>query len=133
MMEKHQLPVLDYYIVHSNYQSDKVETYTRYLMNLPQRPEAIFAINDAAAIEMIDLIKKAGLTVPGDIAVLGFNNELFGKYTDPSLTTIDQPAHEMGEVAAELLIHEIHHPEARKENRVVKSKLVIRDSTKRIA
>lgn len=132
-MEKHNLPVLDYYIVHSNYQSDKVETYTRYLINLPQRPEAIFAINDAAALEMMDIIKKSGLKVPDDIAVLGFNNEAFGKYIEPSLTTVDQPAHEMGEVAAELLIHEIHHPEAPKENRLVKSKLVVRASTRKCA
>jgi DNA-binding LacI/PurR family transcriptional regulator len=128
-LQKHNLPVNDYYILHSHFQSEKVEEYTRYLINLPHRPDAIFAINDYAAIEMMHVIRKAGLRIPEDIAVLGFNNENVGRFVEPSLSTIDQPAHEMGSVAAEILINHVHHTELPWENKVVKSKLIIRQST----
>jgi DNA-binding LacI/PurR family transcriptional regulator len=128
-LQKHNLPVNDYYILHSHFQSEKVEEYTRYLINLPHRPDAIFAINDYAAIEMMHVIRKAGLRIPEDIAVLGFNNENVGRFVETSLSTIDQPAHEMGSVAAEILINHVHHTELPWENKVVKSKLIIRQST----
>jgi DNA-binding LacI/PurR family transcriptional regulator len=131
-LQKHHLPVNDYYILHSHFQSAKVDEYTRYLINLPQRPDAIFAINDFAAIEMMYTIRQTGLRVPEDVAILGFNNENTGKFIEPSLSTIDQPAHQMGTAAAELLINRIHHPDLANEERIVKSKLIIRKSTTRI-
>jgi DNA-binding LacI/PurR family transcriptional regulator len=128
---KHGLPLTEAYIMHSHYRSDKVEEYTRYLLNLPQRPDGIFAINDYAAVEMMHVIRKHGLRIPEDIAVLGFNNETTSPFVDPSLSSIDQPAHEMGGLAAELLINHIHHPELPVIEKYVKSRLIVRDSTRR--
>ncbi len=128
----HGLPVNEFYILHSQFQSPKIESYTRYLINLPQPPDAIFSINDFTAIEMMHVIRQAGLRIPEDIAVLGFNNERVGKFIDPSLSTIDQPAHEMASTATEMLINHIHHPELTPETRVIKSKLIVRKSTLRL-
>jgi DNA-binding LacI/PurR family transcriptional regulator len=128
-LKKNNLPVNDYYVLHSTYRSEKVPEYTRYLINLPQRPDAIFAINDLTAIEMMYAIRQTGLRVPEDIAILGFNNEPVGPFVEPSLSTIDQPAIEMGAAAAELLINHIHHADFPIESKIVKSKLVIRNST----
>jgi DNA-binding LacI/PurR family transcriptional regulator len=128
-LQKHHLPVQEAYILHSHYRSDKVEEYTRYLVNLPVRPDAVFAINDYAAIEMMHIMKKMGLRIPQDIAVIGFNNENIGRFVDPSLSSIDHPAHDMGVAAAEVLINHIRHPELAPERRIIKSRLVIREST----
>jgi DNA-binding LacI/PurR family transcriptional regulator len=128
-LQKHNLPVKESYILHSHYRSDKVEEYTRYLINLPQRPDAIFAINDYAAIEMMHVMKKSGLSIPRDIAILGFNNENMCRFVDPSLSSIDHPAHDMGAAAAEILINHIRHHDLKPEKRIIKSKLVIREST----
>ena len=128
-LKKHDLPVQDAYIVHSHYRSDKVEEYTRYLINLPVKPDGIFAINDYAAIEMMHVMKKSGIRIPEDIAVLGFNNENIGRFVEPSLSTIDQPAHDMGAAAAEILINHIRHQELPPEKRIVKSHLIIRESS----
>ncbi|WP_333820401.1 LacI family DNA-binding transcriptional regulator [Ohtaekwangia sp.] len=128
-LRKHNLQIKDSYIVHAYYGSDKVEEYTRYLLNLPQRPDAIFAINDYAAIEMMHMMKKTGLRIPHDVAVLGFNNENLCRFTEPSLSSIDHPAHDIGVSAAEILINHIRHQDMKPEKRVVKSKLVIREST----
>ena len=99
-LKKHDIPVQEAYIVHSHYRSDKVEEYTRYLINLPVRPDGVFAINDYAAIEMMHVMKKSGIKIPDDIAVLGFNNESMSRFVEPPLSTIDQPAHDMGAAAA---------------------------------
>jgi DNA-binding LacI/PurR family transcriptional regulator len=126
---KHNIPILDSYIVHSSYRSDKIEEYTRYLLNLPQRPDAVFAINDYAAIEMIHIMKKSGLRIPDDIAVLGFNNENICKFVEPSLSSIDHPAHDLGAAAAEILINHIRHHDLVPEKKIVKSRLIVREST----
>jgi DNA-binding LacI/PurR family transcriptional regulator len=129
-LRKHNLQVKDSYIVHSHYRSDKVEEYTRYLLNLPQRPDAIFAINDYAALEMIHIMKKNGLRIPQDVAVLGFNNENLCRFVEPSLSSIDHPAHDIGASAAEMLINHIRHHDMKPEKRIIKSSLIIRESSR---
>ncbi len=128
-LRKHNMPVKESYILHSHYRSDKVEEYTRYLLNLPQRPDAVFAINDYAAIEMMHVLKKSGLRIPHDIAILGFNNENICRFVEPSLSSIEHPAHDIGLAAAEILINQIRHHDMRPEKRVIPSTLVIRESS----
>jgi len=128
-LRKHDMPIKESYILHSHYRSDKVEEYTRYLLNLPQRPDAVFAINDYAAIEMMHVLKKAGLRIPHDMAILGFNNENICRFVEPPLSSIDHPAHDIGVAAAEILINQIRHQDMRIEKRIVPSQLVIREST----
>jgi len=74
-LTKHGIPVQEEYIIKSHFNGGNVEQYTNYLLNLPHLPDGIFAINDYAAIEMIHHIKRRGLQIPKDIAILGFNNE----------------------------------------------------------
>ena len=131
-LKKHNLPVLESNIIHTQYASNKVEEYARYIINLPTRPDAIFALNDYTAIELMYLLKKSGLKIPDDIAMLGFNNEMMCRFIEPSLSSIDHPAHEIGAAAAEILINHIRHPELKPENRSIKSKLVVRESTMKI-
>jgi DNA-binding LacI/PurR family transcriptional regulator len=128
-LAKHNIALQDSYLIHSQYRSDKVEEYTRSLINLPQRPDAVFAINDYAAIEMMHIMKKSGLRIPHDIAILGFNNENLCRFVEPSLSSIEHPAHDIGVAAAEILINQIRHPGLKVEKRVVNSKLVVREST----
>lgn len=128
---KHHISMRDSYILHAHYGSDTVEEYTRHLLQLPEPPDAVFAINDFAAIEMIYILKKSGLRIPHDVAVLGFNNEKIGQFAEPSLSSIDHPAYEIGATAAELLINHIRHPELKPEKKIVKSKLVVRESTQK--
>jgi DNA-binding LacI/PurR family transcriptional regulator len=130
-LKKHNLPVLESMIVHSHYRSDKVEEYTRYFMNMPQRPDGVFAINDYAAIEMMHVMKKSGIRIPDDIAILGFNDESVCRFVEPALSSISHPAHEIGSAAADIVINHIHHPGLPVERRIVKSKLVVRESTRR--
>jgi DNA-binding LacI/PurR family transcriptional regulator len=131
-LKKHDRPVKESYIVHSNFTGGNIEEYTRYLINLPQRPDAVFAINDYAAVEMMHVFKKNGLKIPDDIAVLGFNNENIGRFVEPPLSTIDLPSYDMGAVSAEILLAQIRDASAPIQRKLVKSQLIIRESTHRI-
>jgi len=130
-LKKHDLPVKESYIVHSNFTGGNIEEYTRYLINLPHRPDAVFAINDYAAVEMMHVFKKNGLRIPQDIAVLGFNNENICRFVEPPLSTIDLPSYDMGAVSAEILLDQIRDASSPLQKKLVKSQLIIRESTHR--
>lgn len=93
-------------------------------------PTAIFCENDEMAIGAIQRIKQAGLRVPEDISVAGFDDIAFASYSDPPLTTIAQPAEEFGATAAQLLIDLLENgPGAEPARVVLPYDLKVRDST----
>ena len=107
---------------------------TEQLLKLPNRPDAIFATNDPAAMGAMQAIKAAGLKIPQDVAVVGFSNWVFSGLLDPSLSSVDQPGFEMGQEAAKLLIRQIEvkskdNEEPTPETKILKTKLIVRDSS----
>jgi DNA-binding LacI/PurR family transcriptional regulator len=133
-LSSNNLPFIESNVIYAPYgHNNNTEAYTRQLLSLPQRPDAIFAINDYMAMEMIHLIRKAGLRVPEDIAILGFNNETICEFMEPRLSSIEHPAHEIGMAAADVLLNHIFYSDYVPEKRVITSKLVVRDSTRRIS
>jgi len=74
--------------------------------------DAIFAGDDLSARGTIRAIQKAGLSVPGDIAVAGFDDALLSQYLDPPLTTVHAPIEDAGRIAAEQLLRLIHTGQA---------------------
>jgi len=105
---------------------------TRNLLN-NDRPDAIFYINDRRAIYGMREIKEAGLSIPRDIAVAGFDDTPMAALTDPPLTTIRQDAETIGRSAAELLLAQLAMPpekrQADPQSRVIPVELVVRGST----
>jgi LacI family transcriptional regulator len=91
---------------------------------------AIFCFNDIAAIGAIRALKDAGLNVPGDVSVVGFDDILSAAYFTPSLTTVRQPLAEMGRRGAEVLLERIADKEKPFPSEIVVSpELVVREST----
>ena len=99
------------------------------ILNLQDRPTAVFAVSDLLAIGALKEINAAGLHVPNDIAVVGFDKIDFSNMTNPTLTTIAQPMRKMGNVAARMLIEKIKGEEV--ESILLDHELVIRESTSR--
>jgi len=77
------------------------------------------------------VFKDAGLQIPGDIAIAGFNNEVVSRISDPMITTINYPGEEMGRTAARQLISlaEGKSPQELTNTIILKSKLIVRAST----
>jgi LacI family transcriptional regulator len=108
---------------------------TERLLAMENKPDAIFATNDPAAMGAMQAIKEAGLKIPKDIAVVGFSNWFFTALLDPPLTSVDQPGFEMGQEAAKLLIRQIeqktknHDFEILPETKILKTRLIVRESS----
>ena len=103
---------------------------TRQILDNTDRPTAVFCANDEMAIGCLHEIKAAGLTVPGDVSVIGFDDIRYAEVTDPPLTTISQPAEEIGERVMYRLCKRIEEGRGNGNNQaqIVPHKLVIRQS-----
>ena len=110
---------------------DQGKRLTNILLSLKDRPDAIFAITDTAAIGAIKVLKKFNIKIPDDIAVVGFSNNANSTIIEPNLTTIDQPGNRIGKTAVHYLIEEINHPNEVLMSKTIeiKTNLIIRDST----
>jgi LacI family transcriptional regulator len=89
---------------------------------------ALFAQNDSMAIGAIRALREAGLQVPGDVAVVGYDDIPAAAYNYPPLSTIRQPMRKVGEVATRLLIETIENPDAEKQEVLLKSEFIQRAS-----
>jgi len=100
------------------------------LLKKKDRPDGIFAVSDRIAIGAMAAAKKLGLSIPEQIAIVGFNDEPIASLISPTLTSVNQPAIEMGRTAAKILIDQIEAGIFSKP--VIKSyitKLIVREST----
>nr|MCU0398797.1 substrate-binding domain-containing protein [Cyclobacteriaceae bacterium] len=107
---------------------------TEKLLTLKNRPDAIFATNDPAAMGAMQAIKEKGLKIPKDVALVGFSNWIFSSLLDPPLSSVDQPGFEMGQEAAKLLIRQIEKRDKDDsdfvpETKILKTRLIIRESS----
>ncbi|SFF17724.1 transcriptional regulator, LacI family [Phytobacter palmae] len=82
----------------------------KMLLALEVRPQAVFICNDAMAVGAYLALYQAGLRVPQDIAIVGYDDIELARYMTPPLTTIHQPKDELGELAIDVLIHRISDP-----------------------
>ncbi|GAC1682431.1 MAG: LacI family DNA-binding transcriptional regulator [Gemmatimonadaceae bacterium] len=99
------------------------------LLALPERPDAVFAANDMMALGAMDAVRQAGLRVPGDVALAGYDDVPTASLTTPGLTTMAVPKREIGIAAAELLGRQIMQPgRYRAVRRTFDAELVVRES-----
>jgi LacI family transcriptional regulator len=102
------------------------------LLNLSDPPTAIFASNDQSATGAIEASHEAGLRVPDDISVVGFDNIPEVAYTHPGLTTVDQCIDRMGYIATEMLVSLIEGENLDSNVYKVPTRLIVRDSCRTI-
>ena len=95
---------------------------------LAHQPDAVFAASDIMAVGALRALREAGLRVPDDVALVGYDDMPFAARADPPLTTVRQPIHRTGALAAETLIDLIENPGASPRRIVLPTELVIRES-----
>lgn len=103
------------------------------ILKMKPLPDGLFVTNDFMAAVCMQELKRHGVKVPEDIAIIGFNNDAISKIVDPQLSTIDYPGKEMGEITARNLIDHLKGAgNIASTNRIiVKSELIVRESSLR--
>jgi DNA-binding LacI/PurR family transcriptional regulator len=99
------------------------------LLRRDDLPTSLFAANDLAAIGAIDTLARAGVDVPGDVSVMGYDNSFFAHLGHISLTTVDQPRAEMGRLAMRLLGERARGQRRAATRRLMTPTLVVRGTT----
>lgn len=101
------------------------------LLKMKPFPDGVFITNDFVAAVCMRTLKEHGISIPEDIAVVGFNNDMIGKLIEPALTTINYPGMDMGEIAARNLINHLKgiSDMHRTNTIIVRSELIVRKSS----
>ncbi|GLS26780.1 LacI family DNA-binding transcriptional regulator [Marinibactrum halimedae] len=128
-MKKAKLPIDDTWVSEGGLTLEGARRAVRKLINSSAPPTAIFCANDEMAIGAIHEIKAAGLSVPEDISVVGFDDIRYAEVVDPPLTTIAQPAEEIGERTMYRLCKAIDGSDIGLGAETVPHKLIVRRST----
>jgi DNA-binding LacI/PurR family transcriptional regulator len=117
-------------IVHCDFNQEYAHVATEELLKQKKKPDAIFAVSDRIAIGAFLAIKEKGLQMPNDIALVGFNNEPITRLLSPSISSVDQPAFEMGKIAAKTFIELINSNNTlAHETIMLKPNLIVRESS----
>ncbi|GLW71808.1 LacI family transcriptional regulator [Kitasatospora phosalacinea] len=97
---------------------------------LDRRPEldGVFCASDVMAAGAMQVLRAAGRRIPDDVAVIGFDDSIVARHTDPPMTSVRQPIEEMGRTMARLLLDEIHERGRARRQVVLATELIVRDS-----
>ncbi len=124
----HGIPVDEHLVIEGGRGKDYVQVAMRKLLARDPLPTAIFAANDSMAVGAMRVLKEHGFSVPGDVAVVGFDDGDLAPHIDPPLTSVFVPRWEMGETAALRLLELIRGREPRARTIVLATELVRRRS-----
>ena len=113
----------------SGYLEDTGRRAMERLLALPEPPTAVFAVNDMAAIGAQAAILERGLRIPGDIALVGYNDVPLASRLEPPLTTLRVPVKDFGRISAEMLIERIQTGRTTRRRVILQPELIVRGST----
>lgn len=132
-LKQNNIPVDESLILHSDVLShEEGLKCAEHLLSLPNPPDGIFSANDTAAVSVIQYAKQKGIKIPEDLAIIGFNNDPVSTIIDPPLSTMMHPAVDMGIIAAQqVLKHREHKDIVKSETIVLKTELLVRESSLR--
>jgi LacI family transcriptional regulator, galactose operon repressor len=122
------LPASDL-VVESDFSIESGEAAAASLLDLPERPTAIFGFNDNVAIGALRAAEARGLSVPDDLSVVGFDDSEQSGLVTPALTTVRQPLAEMGRMAVSLLLRLLDHQRVEAMSIELATRLIVREST----
>ncbi len=99
------------------------------MLSLPNRPEALIAGNNLITAGVLQAVRELGLTVPGGIALAGFDDTLWNTLVEPGMTVIAQPTSEIGVTATQLLLQRIRDPKRPVREVILSGELIVRGSS----
>lgn len=102
---------------------------TNHLLKLQPRPTAIFAYNDLMAVGVLKALKQARVSIPEEVALVGYDDILYAQFLEVPLTTVRQPTQQLGEAAAEVLLQRITNRSAPARRVMLQPELIVRASS----
>lgn len=123
------LPTDDRFVVRAEITIEDARAATRTLLNRPERPTAILTYNDLMAVGVLAALTEAGLRVPNDIALVGYDDIAYAPYLSVPLTTVRQQTQRMGRTAAQLLLERFGGAEMPPRRVVLAPELIVRASS----
>jgi LacI family transcriptional regulator len=124
-----EIPLLPELEIAGDFTEHSGYVLARKVFLLDPAPTAVFAANDQMALGLLSALRDAGIAVPGDVAVAGFDDTMIARYLSPPLTTVRVDAYEMGRAAVRLLLDALSSPDdAPISEEVVPAQLVVRRS-----
>ncbi|ASZ14080.1 LacI family transcriptional regulator [Chitinophaga pendula] len=130
-LRQYKLPVRPEWIVHSGFTQDHGENDLEQLWLCEDTPDAIFAVNDRKAVGAILALKRKDIRVGKEVGVIGFTNDPVAAIVSPSLSTIAEPAFEIGKISCQLLLKHIQKKRFEPEEVVLPGRLIVRESSGR--
>lgn len=126
---KHNFLIDETLICTTNFEVESAIEPTKYLLDLPERPDAIFGVNDHVCIGAMSVIRERNLHIPQEIALVGFDDSPIAQYFCPPLSSVQRQSWQIGLEASELLLGQLNNKVL--DSKVLPSKLIIRDSSRR--
>lgn len=132
-LQQHNLPYDESLLLVTDLSQEAGIDAARRIQAMPNRPDGLFVANDFCAVSSMMSLRKLGIAVPDEIAVVGFNDDPIAQVIEPGLSTIHYPGDIMGEVAAKSLINHLNGTQdILATNRIIlRSELVVRESSVR--
>jgi LacI family transcriptional regulator len=119
----------DLELVHEGLAETTAAEAARKLCTMPNRPTAVFAAADFLALAALRAARSSGMSVPDDLSIVVFDDNLPVQQADPPLTAISQPNRRLGEEAAALLLDRVANPDGPLVQRLIVPSLIVRSST----
>ena len=116
-------------VVDGDFTLDGGATAARQLLGLNEPPTALLASSDAEAFGVMQVAREMGVTIPGDLSLVGFDDIPEASYVTPTLTTVRQPMREMGVLAAEMLMSIVEEGQGQTSTVRLPTQLIVRETT----
>lgn len=126
---KHNFSIDETLICTTNFEVESAIEPTKYLLDLPEKPDAIFGVNDHVCIGAMSVIRERNLHIPQEIALVGFDDSPIVQYFSPPLSSVQRQSRQIGLEASELLLGQLNNKVL--DSKILPSKLIIRESSKR--
>lgn len=128
-LEIHGLPIDADLIIEGGFRQRSGQLMGAQLLNMPNPPTAIVACNDLLALGAIRAAQERGLVVGKDISITGFDDIVLAEYANPPLTTVHQPAREIGTMISQMLVKVVNQESPEQRQIILQPELIIREST----
>lgn len=130
-LEKSGLAVQENWIIESNLRLEDGRRIMQQLLDLPERPDAVYVAGDIAALGALQVLLENDIKVPEEIALIGFSDEPFTSLTQPSISTVNQHSDQIGKLTAEAFLERMNNPKKSINRIILEPELIIRQSSNR--